>query len=87
MNFKGLIADCGIMVSLGPYVNCDAVRSKANCLQLEESVKKQQLICADLQNDLASCLEKEKELLEFSEKLTNLNVELQATKDNLSIQV
>ena len=85
MNFKGLIADCGIVVSLGPYVN--VVRSEAKCLQLEESAKKQQLICADLQNDLASCLEKERELLEFSEKLTSLNAELQATKDNLSIQV
>ena len=85
MNFTGLIADCGIVVSLGPYVN--TVRSKAKCLQLEESIKKQQLICADLQNDLASCREKERELLEFSEKLTSLNVELQATKDNLSIQV
>ncbi|XP_065883671.1 coiled-coil domain-containing protein 186-like [Dysidea avara] len=62
-------------------------RSEAKCLQLEESAKKQQLICADLQNDLASCLEKERELLEFSEKLTSLNAELQATKDNLSIQV
>jgi len=85
MSFKGLLADCGIMFSFGPYVT--AVRSKAKCLQLEESVKNQQLICADLQNDLASCREKERELLEFSEKLTSLNAELQATKDNISIQV
>jgi len=69
----------------GPYVTTG--RSQEKCVQFEESIKRQQLICEDLQNDLASCQEKERELLEFSEKLTSLNAELQATKDNLSIQV
>jgi len=81
MSYKGLMVDGAHLA----YVT--AIRSKENCSHLEESIKKQQLMCADLQNDLTSCREKEKELLDFSEKLTSLNAELQATKDNLSIQV
>lgn len=63
------------------------VRLKEQCLLLEESLKKQQLFHSELENDLESCREKNRELLSFSEKLTSLNAELQTTKDSLTIQV
>ena len=50
-------------------------------------MKKQQLIQSELESDLESCREKNSELLSFTEKLTSLNAELQATKDNLTTQV
>jgi len=47
MSFKGLLADCGIMASFGPYVT--AVRSKKQSVY---SLRKP--ISAGLQNDLTS---------------------------------
>ena len=41
----------------------------------------------ELESDLESCQERNTELLSFSEKLTSLNAELQATKDTFTAQV
>ena len=53
----------------------------------EDEVYELKQACEDLQDDIASCEKKERELLSFSEKLASSNAELQTSKTSLEKKV